>query len=137
MSDVNQIADQIKGRVQTEGAAEAEFLTRVQRQLDQSCDRLDARTVSQLNSIRHAALEPRQKKFNPLWLSFGGMVTATFLIFSLNLTSLQLPGSVGLPVENEEAATLEDIEILTTTESLDFYEEYEFYQWLAENDSSV
>jgi hypothetical protein len=128
---MNDIRDQVK----TDDAAEAEFLSRIQQQLDQSCDRLDARTVSRLNSIRHAALEHKQKKVNPLWLSFGGMVTATFLVFSLNLTSLQLPGSAGLPAD--EAATLEDIEILTTTEELDFYEEYEFYQWLAENDSSV
>jgi hypothetical protein len=125
----------IRDQVQTHNdAAEAEFLSRVQQQLDQSCEGLDARTMSRLNSIRHAALEHKQKRFSPLWLSFGGMVTATFLIFSLNLTSLQLPGWTG---RAEEAATLEDIEILTTTESLDFYEEYEFYQWLAENDSSV
>jgi len=115
-------------------AAEAEFLSRVQRQLNQSCEGLDARTVSRLSSIRHTALEHRQKRFSPLWLSFGGMITATFLIFSLNLTSLQLPVWTETA---DEAATLEDIEILTTTESLDFYEEYEFYQWLAENDSSV
>ncbi len=128
----------IRDQVQTTDAAEAEFVTRVQHQLDHSCERLDARTVSRLNSIRHVALEHKQKKFSPLWLSFGGMVTATFLVFSLNLTSLQLPGSSGLPAQStEEAATLEDIEILTTTEELDFYEEYEFYQWLAENDSSV
>jgi hypothetical protein len=135
---MNDIRDQVK----TDDAAEAEFLSRIQQQLDQSCDRLDARTVSRLNTIRHAALEHKQKRFSPLWLSFGGMVTATFLVFSLNLTTLQLPGSAGLPVGmpvngTEEAATLEDIEILTTTEELDFYEEYEFYQWLAENDSSV
>lgn len=123
-----------RDQVQTTDAAEAEFLTRMRQQLDRSCDGLDARTVSRLNSIRHTALEHKQKRFSPLWLSFGGMVTATFLVFSLNLTSLQLPGS-GASLK-EPATTLEDIEILTTTESLDFYEEYEFYQWLAENDYS-
>ena len=124
----------IRDQVQTDNAAEAKFLAGIKQQLDHSCDALDARTVSRLNSIRHTALEHKQKRLNPLWLSFGGMVTATFLVFTLNLSSLQLPGAAG---NAEEAATLEDIEILTTTESLDFYEEYEFYQWLAENDSSV
>ena len=35
------------------------------------------------------------------------------------------------------AAPLEDIDILTTPDSLDLYEDYEFYQWLAENDAQV
>jgi hypothetical protein len=114
--------------------ADGKFLAGIKQQLDRSCDALDARTVSRLNSIRHTALEHKAKRFSPLWLSFGGMVTATVLVFSLNLSSLQLPGSGRGAAE---AATLEDIEILTTTESLDFYEEYEFYQWLAENDSAI
>jgi hypothetical protein len=123
----------IRDQVQTDNAAEAKFLAGIKQHLDHSCDALDARTLSRLNAIRHTALEQKQKRFSPLWLSFGGMVTATFLVFSLNFSSLRLPGSA-----NEvDAAPLEDIEILTTTESLDFYEEYEFYQWLAENDSSV
>jgi len=128
---------EIKDQVQTDGRSNVEdtkFLADVKQHLDHSCDALDARTLSRLNSIRHAALEHKQKRFSPLWLSFGGMVTATFLVFSLNLTSLQFPGSATNAADN---APIEDIEILTTTESLDFYEEYEFYQWLAENGSSV
>ncbi len=124
----------IRDHVQSEhisNAQDTKFLADVKQHLDQSCDALDARTLSRLNSIRHTALEHKQKRLSPLWLSFGGMVTATFLVFSLNLTSLQFPGSA------TDTAPIEDIEILTTTESLDFYEEYEFYQWLAENDSSV
>jgi hypothetical protein len=39
--------------------------------------------------------------------------------------------NTGLPTAGE--AALEDIEILTSNESLDLYEDYEFYQWLAEN----
>ncbi|MES2624890.1 MAG: hypothetical protein V4628_06405 [Pseudomonadota bacterium] len=120
-------------QIQTENAADEKFLAGVKQRLDYSCDVLDVRTVSRLKNIRHTALEPKPKRFSPLWLSFGGMVTATFLVFSLNLSSLQLPGWT---TNGEDAAPLEDIEILTTTESLDFYEEYEFYQWLAENDSS-
>ena len=126
----------IRDQVQTDKVdkvAEAKFLAGIKQQLDHSCDALDARTLSHLNSIRHTALEHKQKRFSPLWLSLGGMVTATFLVFSLNLSSLQLPGTANAT----DAAPLEDIEILTTTESLDFYEEYEFYQWLAENDASV
>ena len=124
----------IRDQVQTENLTDENFLAGVKQQLDRSCDALDARTVSRLNSFRHTALERKQKRLSPLWLSFGGMVTATFLVFSLNLTSLQFPGSGRSATST---APIEDIEILTTTESLDFYEEYEFYQWLAENGSSI
>ena len=134
MSDIRdqvQTADTTDDRT---GAADSAFVVAIKRQLDDSCDVMGARTVWRLNNIRHTAQQSKPKRFSPLWLSFGGMVTATFLVFSLNLSSLQLPGSAR---NTTEAATLEDIEILTTTESFDFYEEYEFYQWLAENDSSV
>jgi hypothetical protein len=33
----------------------------------------------------------------------------------------------------DDGAPLEDIEILAANEALEFYADYEFYQWLAQN----
>ena len=109
------------------------LLERVRKHLDHSCDALDGQTLSRLNRIRHGALEKQQKPRNPFLLPFGGLVTACVLVLSVTLMDHQsIPES--LP---SGASALEDIEILTSAEELDFYENYEFYQWLADNDSSV
>jgi hypothetical protein len=112
-----------------------QFVAGVKRELDQSCRALDGQTLSRLNSIRHAALEQRRgRKPKAFLLPFGGLVTASVLVLSVSL--LNNGGAPGLQNPAVDSP-LEDIEILTSADSLDFYEDYEFYQWLAENDPSV
>lgn len=118
---------------------DARLVAGIRQQLDQSCKALDGHTLSRLNRIRHAALEHKEvrkqaRKSRALLLTFGGFVTACVLVLSVTLFR---PGAVpesGVPAA---ASALEDIEILTSADSFDLYEDYEFYQWLAENDSSV
>lgn len=102
----------------------------IRRQLDQSVNALDGRTLSRLNRIRHAALERKQARASRMLLPFGGFVTASVLVLSVMIF---VPGSEPEAV----ASPLEDLDILTSSDSLDLYEDYEFYQWLAENDSQV
>lgn len=114
---------------------DARLVSGIRQQLDQSCKALDGHTLSRLNRIRHTALERKQaRKSRTLLLPFGWFVTACVLVLSV---SLFRPGAVPEIDVPAGASALEDIEILTATESLDFYEDYEFYQWLAENDSAV
>jgi hypothetical protein len=113
---------------------EQRLVAGIRQQLDRSCNALDGHTLSRLNRIRHAALERKQTRSSRMLLPFGGFVTACVLVLSVTLFK---PGSAldsDLPAGT---APLEDIEILTSSDSLDLYEDYEFYQWLAENDSSV
>ena len=107
------------------------FLQRVKQEMDRSCAALDGATQSRLNSMRHAVLAQGQRKGlrlfgmrKPLLLPFGGLVTACVLVLAVVLQTPTLP----------DAAPVEDLDLLTATEELDFYEEYEFYQWLATND---
>ena len=107
------------------------FLLRVKQEMDRSCAVLDGATQSRLNSMRHAVLAQGPRKGlrllglrKPLLLPFGGLVTACVLVLAV---LVQTPA---LPV----AAPVEDLDLLTATEELDFYEEYDFYQWLATND---
>jgi hypothetical protein len=107
----------------------------IRQRLDQSCRSLDGHTLSRLNSIRHAALERKQSRSSRmLLLPFGGFVSACVLVLSVTLFR---PGVAPDLDSSAGASALEDIELLTSTESLDFYEDYEFYQWLAENESSI
>lgn len=107
----------------------------IRQQLDQGCNALDGHTRSRLNRIRHAALERKQTRgARMLLLPFGGFVTACVLVLSLTLFRPGLAPDAEVPAG---AAALEDIEILTSSDSLDLYEDYEFYQWLAENDTPV
>jgi hypothetical protein len=104
----------------------------IRQKLDQSCNALDGQTLSRLNRIRHAALERKQARATRMLLPFGGFVTACVLVVSVMMFA-----PTRAPETEAVAPPLEDIEILTSSDSLDLYEDYEFYQWLAENDSQV
>jgi len=120
-----------------EKTSEEAFLENIREELDRSCDSLDGHTQSRLNSIRHAAIEHGQK--NPgkaLLAPFGGLVTACVLVL---LVTVYYPGQPELspPEIPGTVSPIEDLDILTSNESLDFFENLEFYQWLEENESSV
>lgn len=110
------------------------FLQAARRELEESCARLDGSRLSRLNHIRHRALE-RRKRDKPriaLLAPFGGLVTACVLVFAVILMRPESAPTEsvapGLPVE--------DIEILSSAD-LELYEDFEFYQWLAENGSAI
>ena len=112
---------------------EQAFLDSAREQLDRSCDRLDGQTQSRLNSIRHAAIEHgRRHPGRALLAPFGGLVTACVLVL---VVSVFFQGA-DTPVPDNRS-TMEDLDILTSTESLEFFENLEFYQWLEENEASV
>lgn len=113
-------------------SADAKLVADIRRELDASCRSLDGQTLSRLNAIRHAALEPRGRKTRPLLLPFGGLVTACVLVLAVTLLN---PGRVPDGVEGE--APLQDIDLLVSDEDLDLYEDYEFYQWLADGSASI
>jgi hypothetical protein len=122
MEDSNRLAN-------TEATPDERFLAGIRRELDRSCDALDAHTLSRLNRIRHAALARRQPRASRMLLPFGGFVTACMLVLTVNL---YLPGTSR--DGNGMVPPLEDIDILASADSLDLYEDYEFYEWLASNE---
>jgi len=112
-------------------AAEARLVTAARRELDQSCAALDGATLSRLNSIRHAALEQKPvRRHRTLLLPFGGLVTACLLVVTVTMLN---PAATVAPDAQANGTPLEDIELLTDAESFELYEDYEFYQWLAES----
>lgn len=100
----------------------------IRRQLDDSCAALDGYTLSRLHRIRSEAVARRRSRLQTMLLPFGGLVTAAALVVALGIGGR---GDAGLDESGSPA--LEDIEILAANEALDFYADYEFYQWLAQN----
>jgi len=116
--------------------SEQAFLDKARQELDSSCEGLDGQTLSRLNRIRHEALERDSHPGRALLAPFGGLVTACVLVM---LVSVYYPGQntyTTVPVQ-ESASAVEDLDILISPESIDFFENLEFYQWLEENESAV
>ncbi len=98
--------------------------------LDQAVDGLDTATLRDLRRVRREALlasKPAASGKRPAWLlPVGGLATAAtvaVLTVSLWLTSPENDSAVQLP-------PLEDLALLGDAESLDFYEDLDFYLWL-------
>lgn len=110
---------------------ERTLLGRARTELDRGCDSLDGHTCSRLTSIRHAALEQaldrgRQRH----WLSWASLASACCLLVIILMSQHLLKPAA-------EPEVLEDLELFSSEVNLEFYEDLEFYQWLADNGAAV
>ncbi len=109
---------------------EKQFLEKVKGLLDEGVENLDSQTGQRLERIRIKALESAREKssgfFTPLrWVMVGGFATAALaLFFWLNPS----PGTL-------QVRQVEDFEIITSQERIDFYQNLDFYRWLATEES--
>ncbi len=122
-----------------EKKSDQRFLEEIKQELDSSCDRLDAQTLSRLTHIRHQALEGTLVKSKPAFyqglfqqhpLLSGSAIAACALVVSIGFyfnTGAGSPADITL-------SELEDIEILSANDSFELYDDIEFYQWLSMND---
>lgn len=120
----------------TDKKTDQQFVDAVKARFDQSVEQLDAVTLSKLKSIRRSALkgsEPfyesvlpllfNKRALTPLVLAAGLAIA----IFSV-VRQTDVPGS---------ALQAEDIEMLSASDGIDFYENLEFYQWLEDYEIST
>ena len=118
----------------SEKKSDQQFLNEVKQELDDSCERLDAQTLSRLNHIRHQVLEGAIKEnrfsFYQRPLLSGGALAFFTLVLAVSFNFNSDSGNDADIALSE----LEDIEMLTTEDSFELYEEMEFYQWLSMND---
>ena len=106
--------------------------------LEDSVDALDAVTKERLVALRRqavAAANTQPSSFHrlPSWLlPVGGLATAAAAVLVvMTLWTIQ-PDQKSAPV-----AVLEDINLLTAPEGIEFYQDLEFYEWLAVNEQTV
>ena len=100
-----------------------DFLNSIRKELDDSCDQVDGATLSKLNQARQAAIEAKAKR--PGWLIpvSGFAATASVAVLSINLWTTEVANTPQIDF-------VEDVELLSNSEDLEFYQNLDFYQWL-------
>jgi len=102
--------------------------TRIKSTLNASVENLDATTRSRLASARAHALEAQPRSRN-YWIPLGGAVTASIIVSALMLFNPTQPQDVG--EDNLVLLELdESLELLTSEEEIELYQDLEFYRWL-------
>ena len=114
----------------TSNESDQKLLRDINHELDRSCDRLDAATLSQLNRIRHEAMAVSGQTFTPWRVFAASTLTACALVLAVNF--FFNPADTG-STEELALSELEAMEVLSADESLEFYEDIDFYQWLSMN----
>ena len=99
-----------------------DFIDAMTNEVRQSVDALDASTISSLNRIRTQALESKPGLKTQWWyIPVGAMVTASLIVLAYNLLDYQ---------NIDTMMTGQDVEMITTLDSIELYEDLEFYEWL-------
>lgn len=112
----------------TEAGDEEQLASQAKSLFDDSVERLDAATLSELNQRRQAALarvggaEPAQAWLR--WMPASGLAAAAVVAVMM----MQGPGVTDIPAMPDTAAT--DFEILLGDEQLEMIEELEFFSWI-------
>ena len=114
---------------------ESGWLDQSKRLLDDSAAQLDAATLSRLNRARQAALGQRRRRVRE-WLPVGAVAACTMLVALLVAQGHRHPHS-GAPelALDARAEAAGDVDLVSSDDSLEFYQDLEFYAWLdAEQD---
>jgi hypothetical protein len=113
---------------------ERAFLDKLRGVLKQDSDNLDQPVVLRLQRIRREALDNRERAGMRFWrvmrLPAAAMAMVAVIIFVTNLY-------VKSPREFSADYTIEDMEILASSEHLDMYIDLDFYAWLALEQSNA
>ena len=101
-----------------------EFNKRAKADFDSSVDALDAATLSRLNRARHAALAELQQPTTQWrrWVPAAGLAAVALVAVMI----VQDPAGINGPPPTAVA----DMEILLGEDSIEMFEELEFYSWL-------
>ena len=105
-----------------------EFLLFAKKHLDKSVDELDSATLSRLAHSRHRALSSEPQGIQWAWPAWG-LATASVVVLSIILWFQN-------PMNPEPSLLTEDLELLASSDSLEFYEDLDFYDWLSEDEQA-
>jgi len=102
----------------------------IKQTLDDSVESLDGNTLSSIRQIRDQAIDKAIDKVAgkhsnwPIIMS-GALATACVTVFAV-MVLLKSPAS-------NQAIPLDDIDLISSSESLELYEDLEFYEWLEDD----
>ncbi len=98
------------------------FETRIRDTLDEGLEGITPDVARRLRRARHEAIARADRRLHR-WAPAAALVFASLVLAAIILRPAENP--VDLPV------TATDLEIIAADDSLQFYEELDFYQWLA------
>lgn len=107
--------------------SELEFIASVRADLNRSAAALDENTLKALSHARRHALSHRRRP-RTYWKFAGGMALAG--LAALAVVRVYQPA----PTTAQPATGMDDMELLSSNEELDLYQDFEFYYWLAANE---
>lgn len=100
--------------------------TSIRQSLDESVDALDANTLSKIRQVRAQAVEKAETRHvNWLGVMSGALATACVMVFAIMIL-LNSPGTM-------EAVPVDDIELISSSDNLELFEDLEFYEWLEDD----
>jgi hypothetical protein len=103
-----------------------ELNTHIKQSLDESTNELDANTLSRIRQIRASAVERvDERKHSWQGIMVGGLATTCVMVLAVMLllnsdTTLQ-------------TVPLDELELISSADNLDLFEDLEFYEWLEED----
>jgi hypothetical protein len=115
---------------------EERFVARVREVLEESAAKLDGGTRARLAGLRRSALasgQAREASSPRLWLRWPIWAAAATLAL---VATVYFTTPRPTP-EQMAASAAEDLEIVTAADGLEFYEQLDFYTWLAEDGNAV
>lgn len=110
---------------------EDEFNSNIKKSLDERIDSLDANTLSDIRQIRANAIDKAKSNNHSIFSDnkqgflIGGVATACVMMLTVMLLLNSSTSIQSVPVE--------DIELISSSDSFELYEELEFYEWLEED----
>ena len=104
--------------------------------LDQSAEGLDAATLSRLNRVRQAALAQARSRAAQRWFLPAGLASACMLMLAVAAWHSYAPSGVARPPALPLTASANggDIDLVSSDDSLELYQNLEFYAWLDAQD---
>jgi len=101
--------------------------------LDHSAEGLDAATLSRLNRARQGALARARPRTATRWFLPAGLASACLLLLAVAVWNVHVRGGA-IPPELPLAAAGGDIDLVSSDDSLELYQNLEFYAWLDAQD---
>lgn len=114
------------------------WASRARTLLDESAEGLDAATLSRLNRARQAALAQARPRAVQRWFLPAGMASACVLLLAVVAWHSHGPAGAArlpeLPFTASASSTGGDIDLVSSDDSLELYQDLEFYAWLDAQD---
>lgn len=111
----------------TDSDNDERFARKAKSLFDDSVERIDAATLSRLTQSRHKALEQLERSSGraprAFWVPAIGLAAALLVAVLI----LRMPANTIEPLDQPLA---QDFDILLEEDSLEMFEELEFYSWL-------